>query len=238
MKKFGTPTAAGPGIASEKVGLLADGTPLPDGSLCAGRAVRERRCARAWIAWPACGCDERGSDLPGPLGAGAAAGADEDELLVVVVVPVDDVGEPVVELLVVVGLVVATVGVPVVPVVPVVGVLGVVEPVAAVVPDVVEVVLVVDELLVEVEVSDPKAEVELETGGGTVGRGVPEPVEPPPSAHAGSAATANAASIDPASADARATLRRRLTAALLRGPSSASALQCGQPNAGGRDATH
>jgi hypothetical protein len=33
MKKFGTPTGAGPGIDSEKVGLLAAGTPLPVGRL-------------------------------------------------------------------------------------------------------------------------------------------------------------------------------------------------------------
>ena len=33
MKKFGTPTGAGPGIDSEKVGLFAAGTPLPVGRL-------------------------------------------------------------------------------------------------------------------------------------------------------------------------------------------------------------
>jgi hypothetical protein len=33
MKKFGTPIGAGPGSASEKVGLVADGTPLPVGRL-------------------------------------------------------------------------------------------------------------------------------------------------------------------------------------------------------------
>ncbi len=31
MKKFGTPIGAGPGSDSEKVGLLAEGTPLPVG---------------------------------------------------------------------------------------------------------------------------------------------------------------------------------------------------------------
>jgi hypothetical protein len=31
MKKFGTPIGAGPGSESEKDGLEADGTPLPDG---------------------------------------------------------------------------------------------------------------------------------------------------------------------------------------------------------------
>ena len=33
MKKFGTPTGAGPGSDSEKLGLEAFGTPLPDGCL-------------------------------------------------------------------------------------------------------------------------------------------------------------------------------------------------------------
>jgi hypothetical protein len=32
MKKFGTPIGAGPGSDSEKDGLAADGTPLPEGS--------------------------------------------------------------------------------------------------------------------------------------------------------------------------------------------------------------
>jgi hypothetical protein len=36
MKKFGTPIGAGPGSESEKVGLLAAGTPLPVGSSFAG----------------------------------------------------------------------------------------------------------------------------------------------------------------------------------------------------------
>ena len=31
MKKLGTPIGAGPGSESEKVGLVADGTPLPVG---------------------------------------------------------------------------------------------------------------------------------------------------------------------------------------------------------------
>jgi hypothetical protein len=35
MKKFGTPIGAGPGSESENVGLVADGTPLPVGSLLA-----------------------------------------------------------------------------------------------------------------------------------------------------------------------------------------------------------
>src|SRR6202012_5124181 len=33
MKKLGTPIGAGPGSDSEKVGLVADGTPLPVGRL-------------------------------------------------------------------------------------------------------------------------------------------------------------------------------------------------------------
>ena len=36
MKKLGTPIGAGPGSDSEKVGLLAAGTPLPVGRLSAG----------------------------------------------------------------------------------------------------------------------------------------------------------------------------------------------------------
>jgi hypothetical protein len=36
MKKFGTPIGAGPGSESEKVGLVADGTPLPVGRSLAG----------------------------------------------------------------------------------------------------------------------------------------------------------------------------------------------------------
>lgn len=45
MKKFGTPIGAGPGVDSEKVGFVAVGTPLPDGScdfdfgLCSGLAL-------------------------------------------------------------------------------------------------------------------------------------------------------------------------------------------------------
>src|ERR1035437_8453510 len=35
MKKFGTPIGAGPGSESENVGVVADGTPLPVGSLLA-----------------------------------------------------------------------------------------------------------------------------------------------------------------------------------------------------------
>lgn len=38
MKKFGTPTGAGPGIESEKVGFEGAGTPLPVGP-CALRLV-------------------------------------------------------------------------------------------------------------------------------------------------------------------------------------------------------
>jgi hypothetical protein len=40
MKKFGTPTRAGPGVASEKVGLETAGVPLGLASLGAG--VRRR----------------------------------------------------------------------------------------------------------------------------------------------------------------------------------------------------
>jgi hypothetical protein len=36
MKKFGTPIGAGPGSDSEKVGLVAAGTPLPVGRSLAG----------------------------------------------------------------------------------------------------------------------------------------------------------------------------------------------------------
>ena len=42
MKKFGTPTRAGPGVASEKVGFEAAG--VPSGFESFGAGVRRRWC--------------------------------------------------------------------------------------------------------------------------------------------------------------------------------------------------
>jgi hypothetical protein len=68
MKKFGTPIGAGPGSDSEKVGLLAAGTPLPVGSVtfflclaCVGALGAVEVC---------CGCEDFFCCLVGLVGWG------------------------------------------------------------------------------------------------------------------------------------------------------------------------
>ena len=99
MKKFGTPIGAGPGSESEKVGLVADGTPLPVGSLFAAGAV-------VFVLglgldfdfdlgfWPEPGliglgpplCVDVGWILPGPEGCGGVSVAPVEVVLVLEVV--------------------------------------------------------------------------------------------------------------------------------------------------------
>ena len=63
MKKLGTPIGAGPGRESEKVGLLGDGTPLPEGRFDAGLlgfllwALFGAGLAVVCGCW-VCGCDD------------------------------------------------------------------------------------------------------------------------------------------------------------------------------------
>lgn len=79
MKKLGTPIAAGPGMASEKVGFEAAGTPLPEGRFAAGAGclalgladvafglVRDGLLAGLWL-WD-CGCEDCCSPCPLPDG--------------------------------------------------------------------------------------------------------------------------------------------------------------------------
>src|SRR5665213_182359 len=78
MKKFGTPIGAGPGSDSENVGFLAEGTPLPLGSVAiglpfAGFFFWPARLAGAWA------CDDCCCGRPAP-----GAGVVEEALVVVV----------------------------------------------------------------------------------------------------------------------------------------------------------
>jgi hypothetical protein len=85
MKKFGTPIGAGPGSESEKVGFVAEGTPLPVGRLSAGEVGFVFFLLFAWdFGWPA---REDGPSLwLVPVGTGV--------VLDVVVVVLDDEPEP------------------------------------------------------------------------------------------------------------------------------------------------
>src|ERR1019366_4316372 len=86
MKKFGTPIGAGPGSESENDGLVADGTPLPVGSLLAGEVVLVLGldldfdfCLGFWrepglIALGPPLCVEVGCVLAGPEGCGVGVG--------------------------------------------------------------------------------------------------------------------------------------------------------------------
>jgi hypothetical protein len=103
MKKFGTPIGAGPGSESEKVGLVADGTPLPVGSLFAAGAVVLGLGLGLGLDfdfdfdlgfWPEPGliglgpplCVDVGWILPGPEGCGGVSVAPVEVVLVVEVV--------------------------------------------------------------------------------------------------------------------------------------------------------
>jgi hypothetical protein len=91
MKKFGTPIGAGPGSDSENVGFLAEGTPLPLGSVATGLPLP---CFFFFcFFWPvplagACPCDDGCCDRP------AAGDGVVEELVVVLelleLVVVDD----------------------------------------------------------------------------------------------------------------------------------------------------
>ena len=74
MKKFGTPIGAGPGSESEKVGLVAAGTPLPVGRSLAGVVV----VLDFFFFFLAFGCpatEEGPSPLLAPLGTGVVLDA-------------------------------------------------------------------------------------------------------------------------------------------------------------------
>jgi hypothetical protein len=112
MKKFGTPIGAGPGSESENDGLVADGTPLPVGSLLAGEVVLVLGldldfdfCLGFWrepglIALGPPLCVEVGCVLAGPEGCGGVCVRPVDVVLEVEVeLEVEDVvlDEPVVD---------------------------------------------------------------------------------------------------------------------------------------------